>query len=85
MFESCNFPLPLSEDGSTNGQKLEEVTGLKYLEATLCKDGTCSAEVSISIDGNGQSKQDIVVQRHQFRKQVQALQVSCHFYLPLWL
>ena len=28
-----------------NSQKLEEVTSFKYLEATLCKDGTCSAEV----------------------------------------
>ena len=26
-----------------NGQKLEEVTSFKYLGATLCKDGTCSA------------------------------------------
>ena len=30
-----------------NGQKLEEVTSFKYLGATLCKDGTCSAEVCI--------------------------------------
>ena len=28
-----------------NGQKLEEATGFKYLRATLCKDGTCSAKV----------------------------------------
>ena len=28
-----------------NGQMLEEVTGLKYLGATLCKDGICSAEI----------------------------------------
>ena len=28
-----------------NGQKLEEVTSFKYLGATLCKHGTCSAEV----------------------------------------
>ena len=34
---------------SMNGQKLEEVTSFKYLGATLCKDGTCSAEVCISI------------------------------------
>ena len=32
-----------------NGQKLEEVTSFKYLGATLCKDGTCSAEVQIGI------------------------------------
>ena len=37
----------ISSDVSMNGQKLEEVTRLKYLEATLCKDGTCSAEVHI--------------------------------------
>ena len=28
-----------------NGRKLEYVTGFKYLEATLCKDCICSAEV----------------------------------------
>ena len=32
-----------------NGQKLEEVTSFKYLGATLCKDGICSAEVHIRI------------------------------------
>ena len=32
---------------SMNSQKLEEVTSFKYLGATLCKDGTCSAEVHI--------------------------------------
>ena len=34
---------------SMNGRKLEEVTSVKYLGATLCKDGTCSAEVYIRI------------------------------------
>ena len=32
-----------------NGQKLEEVTSFKYQGATLCKDGTCSAEIRIRI------------------------------------
>ena len=35
----------ISADVSTNGQKLEEVTSFKYLGATLCKDGICSAGV----------------------------------------
>ena len=30
-----------------NGQKLGQATSFKYLGATLCKDGTCSAEVRI--------------------------------------
>ena len=34
----------ISADISMNGQKLEAVTSFKYLGATLCKDGTCSAE-----------------------------------------
>ena len=34
---------------SMNGQKLEEVPSFKYLGATLCKDGTCSAKVNIRI------------------------------------
>ena len=32
-----------------NGQKLEEITSFKYLGATLCMDGTCSAEIYIRI------------------------------------
>ena len=32
-----------------NGQRLEDVTSFKYLGAILCKDGTCSAEVSFKI------------------------------------
>ena len=34
---------------SMNNQKLEDMTSFKYLGATLCKDGTCSAEVCIRI------------------------------------
>ena len=39
----------ISADISMNGQKLEEVTSFKYVGTTLCKDGTCSAEVCIRI------------------------------------
>ena len=39
----------ISADISMNGQKLEEMTSFKCLAATLCKDGTCSAEVRIRI------------------------------------
>ena len=38
-----------SADISMNGQKLEEVTSFKYLGATLCKDGKCSAQICIRI------------------------------------
>ena len=34
---------------SMNGQKLEEGTSFKYLRTTMCKDGTCSAEIRIKI------------------------------------
>ena len=34
---------------SMNSQKLEEVTSFKYLGATLCKHGPCSAEIHIRI------------------------------------
>ena len=34
---------------STNGQKLEEVTGFTYLGETMCKDDTCLAEIRIRI------------------------------------
>ena len=39
----------ISANISMNGQRLGEVTGFKYLGTTLCKDGTCSAEVRIRI------------------------------------
>ena len=38
----------INADISMTGQKVEEVTSFKYLEATLCKNGT-SAEVFIRI------------------------------------
>ena len=39
----------ISADINMDCQKLEEVTSFTYLGATLCKDGTCSAEVRIRI------------------------------------
>ena len=39
----------ISADISTNGLGLVKVTSFKYLEAALCKNGTCSAEVRIRI------------------------------------
>ena len=39
----------INADVSMNCQKLEEMTSFKYLGATLCKDGTCSAEIRIRI------------------------------------
>ena len=36
-------------DISVNGQKLEEGTSFKYLGASLCIDGICSAEIRIRI------------------------------------
>ena len=39
----------LSADININGQKLEEVTSFKYLEATPCKEGFCSTDVRTRI------------------------------------
>ena len=39
----------LNADITMKGQKLEEMTSFKYLGATLCKDGICSAEIHIRI------------------------------------
>ena len=39
----------ISADISMNSQNLEEVASFKYLGATLCKDGACSAESRIRI------------------------------------
>ena len=72
-----------SADVSMNSQKLDEVTSLKYLAATMCKGGTCSAEVSMRIalsDGsNGQTNQDLAVQTPSA---LQASLCSCHFHPP---
>jgi len=38
-----------SADTTMNGEKLEEVTRVKYLGATMSKDGTSTAEVRIRI------------------------------------
>ena len=35
----------ISADTSRNGQQLEEMTSFKYLQAILCRDGTCSSSV----------------------------------------
>ena len=79
----------ISADISMNGQTLEEVTSFKYLGVTLCKVGTCSAEVRIRIASamtamarlNRCWRCNVI----SFAKQVQALQVSCCLYLFLWL
>ena len=39
----------IDADIGINGQKLEEVTNVKYLGATLYKDGICPAEVCVRI------------------------------------
>ena len=38
----------ISADMNMNGQKLEEVTSFRNSGATLCKDGTCSAEICMT-------------------------------------
>ena len=48
----------ITADVSMNGQKLEEVNSFKYLGATVCKDGTCSAEVRIRIAQQWQLRPD---------------------------
>ena len=74
----------ISADISMNGQKLEEVIRFQYLGVTLCKDGTCSADVRIRISSAmaAMARQDLVEQHHQLCKQVQAVQVSCYLHSP---
>ena len=79
----------ITVDISMNGQKFEDVTSFRYLGATLCKHGTCSADVRfqdcLSYGSNGQTKQNLAVQHHQLRGEIQALQVSCRLHPPSWL
>ena len=75
-------------DITMNGQKLEEVTSFKYLEATRCKDGTYSAEVRIRIA----SAMAVMARQNRtwrctaisFASKYN-LQVSCHLHPPLRL
>ena len=39
----------------------------------------------LSNGSNDQTKEDLAVQHHQLRKQVQAVLVCCHLHPPLWL
>ena len=76
----------ISANISMNGQKLEEVAAFKYLGASLSKDGTCTSgnshQLCLSNGSNGQIKQNLAEQHHHLRKQVQDVQVSCHFHPP---
>ena len=67
-----NSMIDISTDISMNGQKLNDVTSLKYLGATLCK-------VVIP------RQQYLALQHHQLPKQLQFAQVSCYLHPPLWL
>ena len=75
----------VSADISMNGQKLEEATCFKYLVATLYKFGMLNRNAlqdCLSNNSSDQIKEDLAVQHHQFRKQVQVVQVSCHPHHP---
>ena len=78
----------VSADISINGQNLE-VTSFKYLGVTLCKEGTCSAEVCIRVASAMAAMARLNriwrCSTNQLRMQVQALLVSCHLHPPLWL
>ena len=79
----------ITADISMNGWKLEEVTSFKYLGTTVVQGWHLLSrslhQDCLSNGSNGQIKQDTAVQRHQLRKQVQVVQVSCHLHPPLRL
>ena len=69
MTNSTNI---ISANIRMNYQNLGEVISFKYLGATLCKNGTCSAEIRIRVAlatarGDGKIKQDLAKRRHQLR------------------
>ena len=79
----------ISADISMNSQKLEEVTSFKYLGATLCLDGTCSAEVRIRIASavaakarlNGILRCNTISFACKFKR----YKSNCHLHPLLWL
>ena len=64
----------VSADISMSGRKLEEMTNFKYLGATLAMMAPTQQiphQDCLSNGSNGQTKEDLAVQRHQsFRKEV---------------
>ena len=78
----------ISADIRMIGQNLEEVTSFRHLGATLQRWHMLNRSLHqdyLSNGSNGQTKQDLAVQHHELRKQVQALRVSCHLHPPLRL
>ena len=79
----------ISADISMNGQKLEQMTSFKYLGINPVQGWHLLSrnphQVCLSNDSNGQTKQNLAVQHHELRKQVQAVHVCCHLHSPLWL
>ena len=78
----------ISADISMNVLKLKEVTSSKCLGVTLCKDGTCSAEVRTrtASETAAMARLNRIWRCNtitQLRKQVQALEVSYHLHHPL--
>ena len=73
----------ISADISMNGQKLEEVTSFKYRSNPEQGWHLFARDPHHDCFSICQTKQDLAVQHHQLRKQVQAVEVSCHRHLPL--
>ena len=79
----------ISADLSMNGYKLEEVTSFKYVGATLCKYGSCSADVRIRIASavaakarlNGILRCNTISFACKFKR----YKSNCHLHPPLWL
>ena len=77
----------ISSGISMNGQKSKEVTSVKYMRTTLCKDGTYSAEVCISIASamaamarlNRIWRYNLISFASKFKL------YNCHLHSPLWL
>ena len=81
----------ISADISTARHKLEQVISFKYLGATLCKDGTCSAETRIKIASamaamvrlNRIWRRNTISFASKFKLYKSI--VYCHLYLPVWV
>ena len=75
----------INTDISMIGQKVEKVTSFKYLVQGLYLLSRSPHQNYVSNGSSGQTKQDLAVQHDQLRKQVQALQVTCHLHPSRWL
>ena len=75
----------VSADISKNGPKLEEVSSLKYLRATLCKHGTYSEVCNRIATAMARLNRIWWCNAFSFSSKLNLYKSFCHLHPPVWL